>query len=91
MMKDIDISNELSNNFKYKNQTKLQKANIVQAARWPFKGQHLSLKMKDIADKDASEIAREASKTQSEMKIPQWVRILMFPKNISFDNVIYFR
>lgn len=72
-MKDIEISDELSNKFKDLHQTRLQRANIVQAARWPFTGQHLSLKMKDMADKDASEVAKQAHLSQGDVMIPQWV------------------
>ncbi|TIB15518.1 hypothetical protein E3P92_01649 [Wallemia ichthyophaga] len=73
MMKDIEISDEISNKFRDAHQTKLQRATIVQAARWPFKGQHLSLRVKDMADKDASEVAKQAHISQGDVTIPQWM------------------
>ncbi|TIC15824.1 hypothetical protein E3Q08_03104 [Wallemia mellicola] len=75
MMKDVEISEELSNKFREQqtSECRLQKANIVQAARWPFKGQHLSLKLKDLADKDASEIAKQANLSQGNIVLPQWM------------------
>lgn len=74
-MKDIEISDEISNKFRDAHQTKLQRATIVQAARWPFKGQHLSLRVKDMADKDASEVAKQAHISQGDVTIPQWVSV----------------
>ncbi|TIA91758.1 hypothetical protein E3P99_00919 [Wallemia hederae] len=73
MMKDVEISQELSDKFRDSRNTRLQKANIVQAARWPFTGQHLSLRVRDMADKDASEVAKQAHLSQGDVMIPQWM------------------